>query len=142
MVTKPGLIKAYVLFAPISIDYRDNYYRWIVRSGPDVMRKFGPPATRAKIEALYGSPDANPGFWDNISPKNFIKNVQDPAIVHQGLADQEVPPDWANKLVEAFKRSGKEIKLYTYKGQPHEFTSAWPQVMATSTTFFNSILKH
>jgi dipeptidyl aminopeptidase/acylaminoacyl peptidase len=142
MVAKPGLIKAYVLFAPISMDYRDNYYRWIARTGPDVLRKFGPPATREKIAALYGSPDANPAFWDGVSPKTYIKNVEDPAIVHQGSADQEVPPDWANKLVEAFKQNGKAIKLYTYSGQPHEFTSAWPRVMRTSTSFFDSILKH
>ncbi len=141
IVTKPGLIKAYVLFAPISMDYRDNYYRWIARRGPDVLRKFGPPATREKIEALYGSPEANPSFWDDISPKKYIKNVEDPVIVHQGLADQEVPPDWSDKLVAAFKRSGKEIKLYTYSGQPHEFTSAWPSVMKTSVRFFDSILK-
>jgi dipeptidyl aminopeptidase/acylaminoacyl peptidase len=141
MVTKPGLIKAYVLFAPISMDYRDNYYRWIVRRGADVMRKFGSPATRKKIEALYGSPEANPSFWDDISPKKYIKNVEDPVIVHQGSADQDVPPEWADKLVAAFKSNGKEIKLYTYSGQPHEFTSAWPQVMRTSTKFFDSILK-
>ncbi len=142
MVSKPGLVKAYVLFAPISIDFRDNYYRWIARRDPDVMRKFGPPSTRERIEALYGSPDSNPAFWDDVSPKTFIKNVEDPVIVHQGLADGDVPPDWANKLAEAFKRSGKPIKLYTYRGQPHEFTSAWPQVMRTSTAFFDSVLKH
>jgi len=142
MVTRPGLIKAYVLFAPISIDYRDNYYRWIARRGPDVLAKFGPPAVREKIEALYGVPEANPAFWDNISPKKYIKNVKDPVIVHQGLADKEVPPDWANKLVKVFKENGKEIKLYTYKGEPHEFTSAWPQVMMTSIKFFDSNLKH
>lgn len=142
MVTKPKLIRAYVLFAPISMDFRDNYYRWIARRGPDVLRKFGPPATRKKIEDLYGSPEANPDFWDRISPKTYIGNVEDPAIVHQGLADQEVPPDWSIKLADAFKRNGKSIRLYTYKGQPHEFTSAWPQVMRTSTSFFDSILKH
>jgi uncharacterized protein len=141
IVTKPGLVKAYVLFAPISVDYRDNYYRWIANRGADVMRKFGSPATRVKIEALYGSPEANPSFWDDISPKKYIANVQDPVIVHQGLADKDVPPAWADKLVAAFKRNGKNIKLYTYSGQPHEFTSAWPGVMKTSTKFFDSILK-
>jgi dipeptidyl aminopeptidase/acylaminoacyl peptidase len=141
LVTRPGLIKAYVLFAPISFDYRDNYYRWIARRGPDVLRKFGPPATREKIEALYGSPEANPSFWDDISPMKYISNVQDPVIVHQGLADQEVPPEWADKLVAALKHNGKKIMLYTYGGQPHEFTSAWPQVMRTSVKFFDLILK-
>jgi dipeptidyl aminopeptidase/acylaminoacyl peptidase len=142
MVTKPKLIKAYVLFAPISIDFRDNYYRWIAKKGPYVMRKFGPPWMRDRIEALYGSPRKNPAFWDGISPKTYLRNVEDPAIVHQGLADKEVPPVWSDKLVEAFKKNGKAIRIYTYKGQPHEFTSAWPRVMRTSTVFFDAILKH
>jgi dipeptidyl aminopeptidase/acylaminoacyl peptidase len=142
MVTKPGLVKAYVLFAPISIDYRDNYYRWIARRGSDVMRKFGPPSTREKIEALYGSPESNPAFWDDVSPKTFLKNVKDPVIVHQGLADKDVPPEWADKLALAFRRSGKPIKLYKYSREPHEFIAAWRQVMRTSTAFFDSVLKH
>ena len=142
MVTKPGLIKAYVLFAPISIDYKKNYYRWIARRDPAVPRKYGSPAIREKIEALYGSPEANPAFWDNISPKKYINNVIDPVIVHQGLADKDLPPEWADELAAAFKKEGKEIFLYTYKGQPHEFTSAWPQVMLISAKFFDSTLKH
>jgi dipeptidyl aminopeptidase/acylaminoacyl peptidase len=142
MVTKPGLIKAYVLFAPISIDYRDNYYRWIARRGLSVPGKFGPPAVREKIEALYGSPEANPEFWNNLSPKTFIQNVSDPVIVHQGSADQDLPYKWAYKLEDVFKKNGKQIKLYTYEGEHHEFSSAWPQVMKTSTKFFDSILKH
>jgi len=142
MVAKPGLIKAYVLFAPISIDYKKNYYRWIGRRDPAVPRKYGSPAIREKIEALYGSPEANPAFWDGLSPKKYIKNVEDPVIVHQGLADKDLPPEWADELAAAFKKEGKEIFLYTYKGQPHEFTSAWPQVMLISAKFFDSTLKH
>ncbi len=142
MVAKPGLVKAYVLFAPISMDYRDNYYRWIAPKGKDVLRKFGPPQTRLKIEELYGSPEANPVFWDNISPKTFIKNVTEPVIVHQGLADKEVEPQWSINLADALKKNDKVVKLYTYKGEPHEFTSAWFKVMETSTAFFDRTLKH
>lgn len=142
MVAKPGLVKAYVLFAPISSDYRDNYYRWISPKGKDVLRKFGPPQTREKIVALYGSPEANPFFWDNMSPKTFIKNVTEPVIIHQGLADKEVEPQWSEKLADALRKDGKVVKLYTYKGEPHEFTSAWFKVMETSAAFFDGILKH
>jgi len=142
MVTKPGLIKAYVLFAPISIDYRENYYRWIARRDQSVPRKFGSPAMREKIEALYGSPDANPVFWDDMSPKKYMKNITDPVMLHQGLADKDVPPEWADELVKAFKKNSKDIRYYTYRGEPHEFTSAWPEVMKRSTGFFDSFLKH
>lgn len=141
MVTKPGLIKAYVLFAPISIDYRDNYYRWIARREDNVPRKYGSPSNREKIEALYGSPEANPAFWDNISPKTFISNVVDPVMAHQGTADQDLPYEWIYKLQDSFKRNNKELKLYLYKGERHEFLNDWPLVMQRSTEFFDTYLK-
>src|SRR3989338_8395407 len=79
MVTKPELIKAYVLFAPMSMDYRDNFNRWILRRREP---KFGSPAAAHKIIALYGSPESNPEFWDNLSAKTFIKNINAPVEVH------------------------------------------------------------
>ena len=145
MVAKPGLVKAYVLFAPISIDYRDNFNRWIAKRSPDVaakiLAKYGPPAMREKIVAAYGSPESNPDFWDNVSPKTFIRNITEPVLVHQGLSDKDVPPEWAQDLVKAFKDAGKDVQLYTYKGEPHEFINAWPLVMERSVKFFDERLK-
>jgi len=142
MGTKPGLIKAYVLFAPISMDYRDNYNRWILNRGVDVMRKFGPPATRSKIIELYGSPDNDPVFWDNLSPKTFLGSVTEPVMIHQGKADKDVSPDWSVKLDQALMAKGKNVTLYLYKGEPHEFINAWPLVMQRSTDFFDRYLKN
>ena len=45
-------IKAYVLFAPTSPDYVDNYNRWN-RNGPEA----------AAIIAKHGAPQANPTWW-------------------------------------------------------------------------------
>ncbi|MCX5726934.1 MAG: alpha/beta fold hydrolase [Candidatus Saganbacteria bacterium] len=142
MVTKPGLIKSYVLFAPISIDMRDNYYRWIANMSPTILKKYGPPPVREKIIKKYGTPDSNPEFWNDLSPKNFIQNIKDPVIVHQGLADEEVPYKWAYKLRDVFSQDRKNIKLYTYPGEHHEFSFAWLKVMEISTRFFDSSLKH
>lgn len=138
MVTKPDLAQAYVLFAPMSSDYRDNYYRWIAhRHEP----KYGHPNTTKLIIEKYGSPEANPEFWDNISAKTFLDKVQSPVEVHHGTADQSVPLAWSEKLAEAFKLHGKEIKLYTYDGEKHEFIKAWPLVMRRTIEFFNQYLK-
>ena len=141
MVSKPGLIKAYVLFAPISMDYRDNFNKWILNRSADTMRKYGPPEMRTKIIAMYGSPDKNPQFWDNISPKTFIGNVTEPVMIHQGTGDKEVSPDWTIKLADALKTKGKNVTFYLYKGEPHEFINAWPLVMQRSVKFFDSHLK-
>jgi len=141
MVTKPGLVKAYVLFAPISMDYRDNFNRYIANRSPKTLRKYGSPETRTKIIALYGSPEANPAFWDNVSPKTFLGSVTEPIMIHQGTADQDVSPDWTYKLNAALKAKGKNVTLYIYKGEPHEFINAWPLVMQRSVKFFDKYLK-
>ncbi len=141
MVSKPGLVKAYVLFAPISMDYRDNFNRYIANRSPRTLRKYGSPAARLKIIALYGSPEVNPAFWDNISPKTFLANVTEPVMIHQGTADKDVSPDWTMKLDEALKAKGKNVTLYIYSGEPHEFINAWPLVMQRSVKFFDQYLK-
>jgi len=138
MVTKPDLIKAYVLFAPMSSDYRDNFYRWILhRREP----KFGPPETAMKIIQKYGSPEANPEFWDNISPKTFIDNIKAPILIHHGTADKSVPIEWSEKLVKDLKAHSKDVKFYAYPGEPHEFINKWPLVMKRTVEFFDAYLK-
>ncbi len=138
MVAKPGLVQAYVLFAPISSDYRDNYKRWILRHGE---QKFGPPQTTRKIIEKYGSPESDPEFWDNMSAKTFFDNIKSPVMLHQGLSDKSVPPQWSVNLAKMLKEKNKNITFYEYPGEPHEFINAWPLVMKRSIDFFDSYLK-
>ena len=142
MVTKPDLVKAYVVFAPISADYRDNFERWIAKRRPDlaekIVLKFGPPE---KLRGRHGSPKANPEFWDNISPLNFFDNIKSPVMVHHGTKDGEVPIEWSEELVKNFKKHNKKIIYYRYPGEPHEFIGAWQTVIERSAEFFDKYLK-
>lgn len=137
MVTRPGLVKAYVLFAPMSDDFKKNYDRWIAKHWVG-QEKYGQPSV---IKERFGSPETNPQFWYNLSPKNFINNVTDPVEVHQGLADKSVPPEWASDLKSDFERAGKRLTLFTYRGEPHEFINSWPLVMERTVEFFDGYLK-
>lgn len=138
MTAKPGLIKAYVLFAPMSADYRDNFNRWILRSGEE---KYGPRPVAKKIMDMYGSPDSNPVFWDNISAKTFIGNIKEPVQLHHGTADQSVPVEWSRRLAANFSDKGKKIGSYTYPGEKHEFIGQWPKVMERTSSFFDLYLR-
>ncbi|MDD5382303.1 MAG: alpha/beta fold hydrolase [Candidatus Margulisbacteria bacterium] len=137
MVAKPDLVQAYVLFAPMSSDYRDNFNRWILhRREP----KYGPRATALKIIERYGSPESNPEFWDNISAKTFLDNIKAPVEIHHGTADKSVPLAWSEKLVKELKTKGKAVKFYIYQGEPHEFINSWPLVMKRTVEFFNEAI--
>jgi len=134
LVVRPDLVQAAVLFAPMSTDARDNFYRWQLRPKHH-------SETAEKIIAQYGSPETNPTFWDGLSAKSYLKNIKAPILLHHGTADQSVPTAWSDKLVEWLKADGKKIIYCKYPGERHEFCPAWPLVMQRTVRFFNQYLK-
>jgi dipeptidyl aminopeptidase/acylaminoacyl peptidase len=138
LVSKPELVKACVLFAPISMDYRDNFERWILRRREP---KYGPPETAQKIIARYGSPEANPEFWDNISARTFLHRIRTPVQLHHGTADKSVPIEWSKRLEKALKDRGKTVEFFIYENGKHEFIFHWSLVMQRTASFFDFYLK-
>lgn len=128
---QPDLIDAAVLFAPVSADVRDNFNRW-TRTRPEVVKT---------IIERYGEPDTNPTFWNNISPINFLDRVTVPVLIHHGTADESCELEWSQRYEQALKNADKDVILYVYDGEPHEFAIAWPTVMKRSLDFFNTNLK-
>lgn len=131
LVTHPTLIDAAVLYAPVSADVRDNFNKW-TRPRKEISDK---------ILETYGEPDANPKFWDNISPVNFIDKIKVPVMIHHGTNDKDTDIEWSKRLVEALEAANKSITFHIYEGQPHEFTSSWGTFMQRSLEFFNQNLK-
>lgn len=131
MVSKPDLVKAFVLFAPVSADYRDNFLRWTEQR----------LEVAEQIIKTYGSPDSNPEFWKNISAINFLDQVTAPVMVHHGTKDESVPIEWSERLTSGLRQAGKKVTYHYYPNEPHEFTAAWPQVMLRSLEFFDDYVK-
>ncbi len=138
MVAKPGLVKAYVLYAPMSSDYRDNFNRWILRRGE---RKYGDRSAAQKIIEMYGSPESNPAFWEGLSAKNYFSNVTEPVLLFHGTSDSSVPVDWSYRLESMLKQKGRDISVRYYTGEKHEFIRKWPDFMAWTVKFFDAHLK-
>ncbi|MFY9492972.1 MAG: alpha/beta fold hydrolase [Minisyncoccia bacterium] len=114
LVTRPDLVKAVVLLAPVSIDWRDNFEKWGDHR----------PELAQKILETYGSPEDNLEFWNNISAINFLDKIQSPILIHHGDQDESVPVAWSDKLVNKLKENKKDVTYYTYQDEPHEFTFA------------------
>ncbi len=125
-VTQPDLVDAYVQFAPVSADERDNFEKW-TKSRPEVANR---------ILADHGSPSDSPAFWDEISPISFFRRINVPVMIHHGSADESVPLSWSTRAQAALEEAGKDSVLHVYEGEPHEFIDAWPQVMRRTAEFF------
>lgn len=130
-VSKPELVRAFVLFAPVSAEQKDNYERWIKDD----------PERDAKNIARFGRPEDNPKLWSDASPINYFDRVRAPLMIHHGTNDQDVPLEWSERAAKALEAASKDAELYVYPGEPHEFAVAWPQVMQRTVTFFDRHLK-
>ncbi len=131
LVVQPDLVDAAVLFAPVSGNNYNNFNRWTKTR----------PETAKRIIDSYGTPEQNPDFWHDISMINFVDRIKTPILLHHGTADESVPLDWSNELSAKLTEIGKTITYHSYEGQPHEFTTSWPQVMQRTVDFFDKYLK-
>jgi uncharacterized protein len=129
-VARPDLVDAFVQFAPVSADERDNFNKWLRRRAE----------VAQAIIAEHGEPAQNPEFWDNISPLTLFRNIRVPILIHHGTADESVPLAWSERAAGELEALNKDVTLEVYPGEPHEFVNAWPQVMARTVAFFDEQL--
>lgn len=130
MVAQPDLVKAFVLFAPVSADQRDNFNKW-TRSRKE---------TAEAILAEHGTFEENPTFWDNVSAQTFFNRVERPVMIHHGTADESCALEWSQRIEQQLKAENKDVTLHAYEGEPHEFIHAWPLVMQRTSEFFKKHL--
>jgi dipeptidyl aminopeptidase/acylaminoacyl peptidase len=131
LVVAPELVDAAVLFAPVSANYQRNYERWTQRESE----------TGKQIIERYGTPEANPDFWNGISAKNYFDRITVPIQNHHGTQDESVELKWSDELETWIKAAGKDIEYLVYPGEPHEFIDAWPTVMRRTLAFFDQHVK-
>jgi dipeptidyl aminopeptidase/acylaminoacyl peptidase len=58
------------------------------------------------------------------SPINFAERLSCPVIFFQGLEDKVVPPNQAEKMVEAIKKKGIPVAYVAFEGEQHGFRQA------------------
>ena len=129
-VATPDLVKAIVLYAPVSMDYRDSYDKY--------MKSDNARATR--IVERYGEPTQENPVWDAISPEIYIDRLSVPVMLFQGTRDDSVPKEWSDKTAALFQEHGKAIEYVVYQGEAHEFGPKWSDFMKQTATFFKKYL--
>lgn len=126
LVTQTGLVDAGVVFASVSSRTVDNYRRWIEDDRPEVARS---------IVRAHGSPEDNPEFWAQTSPRTYVDRVTEPLLMLHGTVDDTCPPRWARATAAAYEEAGKDVRLVWYEGEGHTFGPQWPASMRATVRF-------
>ena len=131
MVAKPNLVQAFVLYAPVSADYIDNFNRWAVKDRADIAHEF---------IKKHGTSEENPQFWNELSAINYLDRIEDPIMINHGTKDESCPFAWSQKLASALNKAGKNYEFVVYSGERHEFGPQWPLFMQKTAKFFQDNL--
>src|SRR5581483_2528806 len=134
-MTVSSLIKAYVLYAPVSADVRVRRFNFA----------FGGASTTNGDPNLFESVfywGRDPQLVYDLSPINFFKYVTAPVQIHIGQIDTTVDPDWSRAIRDELHNQGKYVEYYEYPRQAHAFIgSGWTLFNQRVVQFFKKYLK-
>ncbi len=137
-----GTIKAGVIWAGVVGGYSDLLYNW---RRPGLPTPVVPPSARRWREEFlqtYGPPEANPAFWDSISPNAYLDEISGPVQLHHGTADSSVPIAFSQTLYRQLQEAQKPVELYTYPGDDHNLSKNLATALQRSVAFFDKYVKN
>jgi dipeptidyl aminopeptidase/acylaminoacyl peptidase len=76
------------------------------------------------LDGLIGPYPERRDLYVKRSPIHFTDRLACPMILFQGLEDKVVPPNQAEKMVEAVRAKGLPIAYLTFEGEQHGFRKA------------------
>ena len=76
------------------------------------------------LDGLIGPYPERRDLYVERSPIHFTDRLSCPMIIFQGLEDKVVPPNQAEKMVEAIRAKGLPVAYLTFEGEQHGFRKA------------------
>lgn len=134
-------IKAGVIWAGVVASYPDLLNNWRRRNTSPFPMPSGSRSWRQSLVEQYGSPQANPNFWNSISANSYLKDISGPLQLHHGTLDTSVPIAFSQKLSEQMKSAGKESELFIYEEDDHNLVNNLGVALQRSVAFFDKYLK-
>lgn len=133
MVVSP-LIKAHVLYAPVSADVRVRRFTGgLSGAGQD----------DADLSDSYYYWTRQPELIHDVSPINFFEYVTAPVQIHIGEIDTTTPPEWSEAIRDGLKAQNKYVEYYTYPRQAHAFIgNGWTLFNQRVVAFFIKYVKN
>ena len=127
-VSTSDIFAAYVLYAPTSANYPQNFNKW----GRDN------PARSKPIRDFVGLPEDNPEFWKGVSPENYWDRTTAPIMIHHGVEDKSCSISWARSAVKGLKNAQKEVVFFEYPGEGHNLYASWNKSMIRTVNFLKA----
>jgi len=149
-------VKAAVLYSSVSADFADVIGRWGPGCAGDVLvgeQTFGcnssdilPLDLPPDLSAAYFAATTDPVMLKAVSPLYHFDSVKIPVRIFYGTEDGKTsagtPPEWSQKMYDAFIEAGVDAKIYSFEGEGHSFIGdPWFQFMAQSQLFFDKYVK-
>lgn len=76
------------------------------------------------LDRLIGPYPQEKELYRRRSPIHFVERLSCPVIFFQGLEDEIVPPDQAEKMFEALRERGVPVAYVAFEGEQHGFRQA------------------
>ncbi|BDP43231.1 hypothetical protein DAETH_32000 [Deinococcus aetherius] len=131
-------IKAGVIWAGVVGDYDQIMNEWNSPVPASIPRRV--LELREKAVAKYGTPKANPAFWNTLSANSYLRDLSGPLQLHIGTTDEDVPVAFHTSLVGQLRSVGKPVQSYVYPGDNHDLTRNLYTALARSVAFFKERL--
>ncbi|MBU0618907.1 alpha/beta fold hydrolase [Patescibacteria group bacterium] len=77
---------------------------------------------------------------DQYSFDRYLDWLKAPLQIHQGKADDAVPLEWTNELVDRLEELKIDVNYYVYPGADHNMSGSWDQVVSRDLNFFREKL--
>jgi uncharacterized protein len=96
---------------------------------------------REQIRKLYGDPDQSSFFWQQITPTNYLSDMQGAIQLHHAVDDDVVNVAYSRDLNEVLDSAGIPNEFYEYSSGGHNISgTSFVEAMDRTVAFFKKYL--
>jgi uncharacterized protein len=134
-------IKAGVIWAGVVASYADLLYNWRRRNNTPPPTPTSGRRWRQEFVEKYGEPEANPEFWNAISPISYAADASGPIQIHHGTRDTSVPVEFSQSLADKLKMVNVPHEYFVYQGDDHNLSKGIGTALRRSVAWFDKYVK-
>lgn len=126
LVSRPGLVRAAVVYAAVSSRFTENLDRFTLRNRPEAAEE---------LFAELGTPQESPEIYQGLSARTYFDRITEPVLLHHGTSDGTCPIRWSQASQRLLREAGVDSRLAVYPGERHTFIRQWDESMERTLDF-------